>query len=78
MTTLSDVTPNACSQTKQLLSTTQAHSDFLKTLLVFPKLNLLVSASSDRVLRLWYTYHTVRWARSNFLVTQGSFERNGE
>lgn len=40
-------------ETGTLLSTTQAHSDFLKTLLVIPHLNLLVSGSSDKHIKLW-------------------------
>ncbi|KAG8734249.1 hypothetical protein FRC11_007504 [Ceratobasidium sp. 423] len=40
-------------KTGNLLSTTKAHSDFLKTLLVIPHLNLLVSGSSDKHIKLW-------------------------
>ncbi|CAE6435227.1 unnamed protein product [Rhizoctonia solani] len=40
-------------ETGNLLSTTKAHSDFLKTLLVIPHLNLLVSGSSDKHIKLW-------------------------
>ncbi|KAF9793034.1 WD40 repeat-like protein [Thelephora terrestris] len=40
-------------ETKELVSVTEAHSDFVKALFVLPKCNLLVSASSDKVLRLW-------------------------
>ncbi|KAF6765007.1 WD40-repeat-containing domain protein [Ephemerocybe angulata] len=42
------------SKTKQLLSTTKdAHSDFVKSLLVIPSLKLLVSGGSDKITRLW-------------------------
>ncbi|KAH7341883.1 WD40-repeat-containing domain protein [Rhizoctonia solani] len=40
-------------ETGKLLSTTKAHSDFLKTLLVIPHLKLLVSGSSDKHIKLW-------------------------
>ncbi|TFK54822.1 WD40 repeat-like protein [Heliocybe sulcata] len=40
-------------QTKDLISATPAHSDFVKTLFVIPALNLLVSGSSDKTVRLW-------------------------
>ncbi|KAG9083577.1 hypothetical protein FRC07_013887, partial [Ceratobasidium sp. 392] len=40
-------------ETGMLISTTKAHSDFLKTLLVIPELNLLISGSSDKHLKLW-------------------------
>jgi len=40
-------------QTKTLLSTTVGHIDFVKTLLVLPSLNLLVTGSSDKDIRLW-------------------------
>ncbi|QRV74753.1 Katanin p80 WD40 repeat-containing subunit B1 [Ceratobasidium sp. AG-Ba] len=40
-------------ETGALVSTTKAHSDFLKTLLVIPQLNLLVSGSSDKHIKLW-------------------------
>ncbi|CAE7133482.1 unnamed protein product [Rhizoctonia solani] len=40
-------------ETGNLLSTTKAHSDFLKTLLVIPHLKLLVSGSSDKRVKLW-------------------------
>ncbi|KAF8516915.1 WD40-repeat-containing domain protein [Hysterangium stoloniferum] len=36
-----------------LLSTTQSHTDFVKVLLLVPTLSLLVSGSSDKVVRLW-------------------------
>ncbi|KAF8636617.1 hypothetical protein AX17_003427 [Amanita inopinata Kibby_2008] len=39
--------------TKTLISSTNAHSDFVKTLLVFPSLQLLVSSSSDKSVRFW-------------------------
>ncbi|KAI0093936.1 WD40 repeat-like protein [Irpex rosettiformis] len=40
-------------ETKQVYSTTDAHSDFIKALLVIPSLNLLVSSSSDKIVRFW-------------------------
>ncbi|KAK1224469.1 hypothetical protein PQX77_012643 [Marasmius sp. AFHP31] len=39
--------------TKEVISSTDAHSDFVKSLLVFPKHNLLVSGSSDKIVRFW-------------------------
>lgn len=39
---------------KVVSSTPKAHSDFVKTLLVLPTLNLLVSGGSDKIVRLWY------------------------
>ncbi|TFK86376.1 WD40 repeat-like protein [Polyporus arcularius HHB13444] len=40
-------------QTKQLVSSTEAHSDFVKALHVIPSLGLLVSSGSDKIVRLW-------------------------
>jgi len=40
-------------QTKDLISSTAAHSDFVKSLFVIPSLNLLVSGGSDMIVRLW-------------------------
>ncbi|THV07875.1 WD40 repeat-like protein [Dendrothele bispora CBS 962.96] len=40
-------------KTKQIISSTEAHSDFVKSLLVYPSLNLLVSGSSDKIVRFW-------------------------
>jgi len=39
--------------TKAVLSSTVAHEDFVKTLLVVPSLGLLVSGSSDKSVRFW-------------------------
>ncbi|PCH38281.1 WD40 repeat-like protein [Wolfiporia cocos MD-104 SS10] len=39
--------------TKELISSTPAHSDFVKTLLIIPSLQLLISSSSDKIVRLW-------------------------
>ncbi|KAH9001487.1 WD40 repeat-like protein [Lactarius akahatsu] len=39
--------------TKAVISSTVAHSDFVKTLLVVPSLGLLVSSSSDKSVRFW-------------------------
>ncbi|KAL0580220.1 hypothetical protein V5O48_001813 [Marasmius crinis-equi] len=39
--------------TKELISSTDAHNDFVKSLLVFSKHNLLVSGSSDKIVRFW-------------------------
>nr|GAT51090.1 argonaute-like protein [Mycena chlorophos] len=39
--------------TKALVSSTDAHSDFVKCLFVLPSLGLLVSGSSDKVVRFW-------------------------
>ncbi|KAI0928857.1 hypothetical protein AcW1_005975 [Taiwanofungus camphoratus] len=40
-------------KTKALISSTPAHSDFVKALLVIPSLKLLVSGSSDKLVRFW-------------------------
>ena len=45
-------------QDKSLISTTDAHSDFVKTLFVVPSLNLLISGGSDKIVRLWYAIQT--------------------
>ncbi|KAH9981511.1 WD40-repeat-containing domain protein [Lactifluus volemus] len=39
--------------TKEVISSTLAHTDFVKTLLVVPSLKLLVSGSSDKSIRFW-------------------------
>ncbi|KAJ4488430.1 WD40-repeat-containing domain protein [Lentinula aciculospora] len=39
---------------KELISSTDAHSDFVKSLLVIPSVNLLVSGSSDKLIRFWH------------------------
>ncbi|KAF8479204.1 WD40 repeat-like protein [Russula ochroleuca] len=39
--------------TKSVISSTLAHSDFVKTLLVVPSLQLLVSGGSDKSVRFW-------------------------
>ncbi|KAF8630362.1 hypothetical protein AX15_002927 [Amanita polypyramis BW_CC] len=39
--------------TKVLISSTKAHSDFVKALLVYPSLQLLISSSSDKTVRFW-------------------------
>ncbi|KAJ7702359.1 WD40-repeat-containing domain protein [Mycena rosella] len=38
---------------KDLISSTEAHSDFVKCLFVFPSLKLLVSGGSDKIVRFW-------------------------
>ncbi|KAI0047961.1 WD40 repeat-like protein [Auriscalpium vulgare] len=40
-------------ETKAVISSTLAHADFVKTLLVLPALNVLVSGSSDKSVRFW-------------------------
>jgi len=40
-------------QTGELLSSTEAHTDFVKSLLVLPAPRLLVSGGSDNVVRVW-------------------------
>ncbi|KAH9901245.1 WD40 repeat-like protein [Cubamyces lactineus] len=40
-------------ETKEIISTTSAHSDFVKALLVIPSLRLLVSSGSDKIVRFW-------------------------
>jgi WD40 repeat protein len=44
---------SALSKTKAVISSTLAHSDFVKTLLIVPSLQLLVSCSSDKSVRFW-------------------------
>ncbi|THH13607.1 hypothetical protein EW146_g6626 [Bondarzewia mesenterica] len=39
--------------TRKLISSTPAHSDFVKVLFVIPSLNLLISGSSDKAVRFW-------------------------
>jgi len=39
--------------TKAMISSTLAHMDFVKTLLIVPSLQLLVSGSSDKSVRFW-------------------------
>ncbi|KAI8998774.1 WD40 repeat-like protein [Trametes punicea] len=40
-------------ETKELISSTSAHGDFVKALLVVPSLRLLVSTGSDKIIRFW-------------------------
>jgi WD40 repeat protein len=40
-------------QTSECISSTMAHTDFVKTLLVIPWLNILVSGGSDRQINIW-------------------------
>ncbi|KDQ16241.1 hypothetical protein BOTBODRAFT_157068 [Botryobasidium botryosum FD-172 SS1] len=40
-------------KTKALVSSTLAHGDFVKKVLVIPELKLLVSAGSDKLVKLW-------------------------
>ncbi|KAI5450464.1 hypothetical protein NCC49_003086 [Naganishia albida] len=40
-------------ETGDCISSTQAHNDFVKTLLVIPWLNILISGGSDRQINLW-------------------------
>ncbi|KAE9394995.1 WD40 repeat-like protein [Gymnopus androsaceus JB14] len=40
-------------ETKELISSTDAHEDFVKSLLVIPSVKLLVSGSSDKLIRFW-------------------------
>ncbi|KAI0646914.1 WD40 repeat-like protein [Trametes meyenii] len=40
-------------ETKELVSSTPAHSDFVKALFVIPSLQLLVSSGSDKIVRFW-------------------------
>ncbi|KAJ3521598.1 hypothetical protein NM688_g8998 [Phlebia brevispora] len=40
-------------ETKRVLSSTEAHNDFVKTLLVVPTMDLLISSSSDKIIRFW-------------------------
>ncbi|KAF9001932.1 WD40 repeat-like protein [Cyathus striatus] len=39
--------------TKTLISSTDAHDDFVKALYVLPKLHLLISSGSDKAVRFW-------------------------
>lgn len=43
-------------QTKALISSTDAHADFVKYLFVIPSLQLLVSGSSDKIIRFWSAF----------------------
>lgn len=36
-----------------MISSTDAHTDFVKSLLVLPSLKLLISGGSDKVVRFW-------------------------
>ncbi|KAF8894403.1 WD40 repeat-like protein [Infundibulicybe gibba] len=40
-------------ETKSMISSTEAHSDFVKALYVLPTLQLLISGGSDKVVRFW-------------------------
>lgn len=40
-------------KSKAVISSTLAHTDFVKTLLIVPSLQLLVSGSSDKSVRFW-------------------------
>ncbi|EIW85390.1 WD40 repeat-like protein, partial [Coniophora puteana RWD-64-598 SS2] len=40
-------------ETKEPLSTVQAHDDFVKTLFSLPAANLLISSGSDKIVRFW-------------------------
>ncbi|KAI0818722.1 WD40 repeat-like protein [Irpex lacteus] len=40
-------------EAKKVYSSTDGHADFIKALLVIPSLNLLVSSSSDKIVRFW-------------------------
>ncbi|KAL8286558.1 hypothetical protein RQP46_004575 [Phenoliferia psychrophenolica] len=44
-------------QTKSHLSTTLAHTDFVKALVVIPSLEIVVTGSSDKDLRIWDLSH---------------------
>ena len=41
-------------QSGELFSSTKAHTDFVKSLLVLPSPRLLVSGGSDKMVRVWY------------------------
>ncbi|KAJ7632221.1 WD40 repeat-like protein [Roridomyces roridus] len=56
-------------RTKALISSTDAHSDFVKCLFVFPSLKLLVSGSSDKIVRFWDLSDA---SKGNPLVSVGS------
>ncbi|KAI9064284.1 WD40 repeat-like protein [Trametes sanguinea] len=40
-------------ESKEIISSTPAHSDFVKALLIIPDLRLLVSSGSDKIVRFW-------------------------
>lgn len=62
-------------QTKTSLSTTVAHTDFVKAVLVIPTLSLVVSASTDRDIRLWdLTSLTTRDFTSSLLASRSAAE----
>lgn len=44
---------NVRQQTKELMSSTEGHSDFVKALFVLAPLKLLASGGSDKIVRLW-------------------------
>ncbi|KAM0754845.1 WD40 repeat-like protein [Meredithblackwellia eburnea MCA 4105] len=44
-------------QTKSPISTTIAHTDFVKSLIVIPSLDIVVSGSSDKDIRVWDLSH---------------------
>ncbi len=69
------------SQSKRMLSSTPAHADFVKSLLVIPSLCLLVSTSSDKIVRFWYvrnmTTHYLNEGLSFVLYIKGPFILRG-
>ncbi|KAI0703594.1 WD40-repeat-containing domain protein [Cytidiella melzeri] len=40
-------------ESKQVYSSTEGHADFVKALLVVPSIDLLVTSSSDKIIRFW-------------------------
>ncbi|KAL1947691.1 hypothetical protein VTO73DRAFT_13415 [Trametes versicolor] len=40
-------------ETKELISSTPGHADFVKALLVIPSIRLLISSGSDKIIRFW-------------------------
>lgn len=68
-----------CEQTKTCISTTVAHMDFIKTVLVIPELDALVTGSSDKDLRIWdlssldsFDYSTLSSSASSTTTTTNS------
>src|ERR1700722_13922670 len=48
-------------QSKEIISSTIAHTDFVKCLFVFPALRLLISGGSDKVIKFWYAFQRHTW-----------------
>jgi len=67
---------SALSKTKDVISSTLAHSDFVKTLLIVPSLQLLVSGSSDKSVRFWSVALQNLFSNVVHLLNVGCHEHN--